>query len=224
VSAGEVLAIDGPAGAGKSTVARACAEALAFPMLDTGAMYRAVTFACLERGIDLGDPDACEEIAATVRIDVDDARTTLDGADVSVAIRTPRVTGAVSQVSAHPGVRAVMVAHQRAWADRRPGCVVEGRDIGTVVFPDARCKIFLSASPAERARRRQIDEARAGRSVDLAALQADIERRDRLDSERRHSPLTAAPDAVALDTTGRTIADVVDEIVARYRSAAASAR
>jgi cytidylate kinase len=214
-----VVAIDGPAGAGKSTVARAVADRLGVTVLDTGAMYRAVTLACLRAGVDLDDADACTKIGAACTIVLGDDRTvTLDGVDVTRAIRTPEVTQAVSTVSAHPTVRAIMVAHQRAWAKRHHVTVVEGRDIGTVVFPDAAVKVFLVASVDERARRRLLDEEEHGRSPALDDLRADIARRDALDSGREASPLRPADDAVRIDTTGRTIDDVVDEIVARFEA------
>jgi CMP/dCMP kinase len=216
-----ILAIDGPAGAGKSTVARGAADRLGFHVLDTGAMYRAATLACLRAAVDLDDERACGEIAGAIRIDQDGEQTSLDGVDVSREIRTPEVTATVSTVSAHPGVRRIMVDHQRRWAAGREGGVVEGRDIGTVVFPDARLKVFLLASDEERARRRLQDEMAAGRDVDLDALRAAIERRDKLDSERAHSPLAVADDAVQVDTTGRSVDDVVDEIVERYLKAPA---
>jgi cytidylate kinase len=213
-----VLAIDGPAGAGKSTVSRRAADELGLAVLDTGAMYRAVTLACLRAGVSLDDGDACAAVAGRIVIELDDGVTRLDGDDVSSAIRGPDVTAAVSAVSAHPTVRVGLVAHQRRWAEQHGAGVVEGRDIGSVVFPDARCKIFLVASPRERAERRVLDERAAGRTVDVDALVADIERRDRLDSQRAASPLVRAADAVEVDTTGRTIDDVVAEIVARYRA------
>jgi cytidylate kinase len=217
VNAGSaILAIDGPAGAGKSTVARLAADRLGFHVLDTGAMYRAVTLACLRAAADVDDEPACAAIAGAIRIDQDGEQTQLDGEDVSREIRTPAVTANVSAVSAHPAVRSIMVDHQRRWAAGRDGGVVEGRDIGTVVFRDARLKVFLLASDEERARRRLQDEIAAGRDVDLDALQAAIEQRDRLDSQRAHSPLAIAPDAVRVDTTGRPVDDVVDEIVERY--------
>lgn len=219
-----ILAIDGPAGAGKSTVARQAAERLGLTELDTGAMYRAVTLACLRAGVDVDDEEACARVAARVVIDQDGDRTRLDGDDVSVAIRAPEINATVSAVSAHPSVRTVMVDHQRAWAEQHGAGVVEGRDIGTVVFPDARLKVFLEASVEERARRRQLDEAAAGRDVALDELRADLTRRDRLDSQRATSPLVAAPDAVRIDTTARSIDDVVDDIVARYEAAGATAR
>jgi CMP/dCMP kinase len=213
-----VVAIDGPSGAGKSTIARGVAGALGFEVLDTGAMYRAVTLAVLEQGVDPADSDACARLAETVVLDVAD-RVLLDGRDVTTEIRIPRVTGAVSQVSAHPGVRRALVVQQRAWAETRGGGVIEGRDIGTVVFPDAVVKVFLDASDDERARRRQLDEGAVDRHVDVEQVRRDIERRDRLDSTRTTSPLSAALDALVVDTTGRSVDDVVAEIVDRYVSA-----
>ncbi len=211
-----VVAIDGPAGSGKSTVARAVAAALGLEVLDTGAMYRAVTLAVLAAGADPADPEACAAAARSVRIDLG-ARVVLDGRDVTEAIRGPEVTAAVSAVSAHPAVREVLVGHQRAWAEAHGGAVVEGRDIGTVVFPHAALKVFLTASDEERARRRARDEAAADRTADVAAVQADLARRDRLDAGRAASPLVAAPDAVPVDSTDRTIDDVVRSIVDEFR-------
>ena len=146
-----VVAIDGPAGSGKSTVARAVAARLGLEVLDTGAMYRAVTLAVLDAAADPADEAACARAAVAARIDLG-ARVLLDGRDVTSEIRGPAVTGAVSAVSAHPAVRAELVARQRAWATAHGGAVVEGRDIGTVVFPDASVKVFLTASDDERAR------------------------------------------------------------------------
>ena len=218
-----VVAIDGPSGAGKSTVARGVAAALGSSVLDTGAMYRSVTLAVLKRGVDPDDGEACVAIARAAVIDLPDGipgdRIFLDGCDITAEIRGPGVTAAVSTVSAHPGVRAVLVARQREWADAHGGGVVEGRDIGTVVFPDAAVKVFLTASDAERARRRQRDEAAAARAVDVERVREELERRDRLDSTRSASPLQAAPDALVVDTTELAIPDVVAEIVDRYRAA-----
>jgi len=218
-----VVAIDGPSGAGKSTVARGVAAALGSSVLDTGAMYRSVTLAVLKRGVDPDDGEACVAIARAAVIDLPDGipgdRIVLDGCDITAEIRGPGVTAAVSTVSAHPGVRAVLVARQREWADAHGGGVVEGRDIGTVVFPDAAVKVFLTASDAERARRRQRDEAAAARAVDVERVREELERRDRLDSTRSASPLQAAPDALVVDTTELAIPDVVAEIVDRYRVA-----
>ena len=211
-----IVAIDGPSGAGKSTVARAVATALDLPTLDTGAMYRAITLAALERGAALDDGEACGEIARSVKLAVD-GTVLLDGRDVSVEIRGPAVTDAVSTVSAHPSVRTALVAHQRAWADAHDGGVVEGRDIGTVVFPDAAVKVFLTASDDERARRRHHDEAVAHRDVDLDRVRRDLERRDHLDRTRAMSPLAAAPDALVIDTTALSVSDIVTQVVDRYR-------
>jgi cytidylate kinase len=203
-----VVAIDGPAGSGKSTVARAVAARLGVAYLDTGAMYRSVAFAGLERGVDPQDGEALAKLAADLDIDVGE-RVLVDGVDATTAIRGPAVTSVVSAVSAHPAVRAEMVRRQRRWADERGGGVAEGRDIGTVVFPDADAKVFLTASEAERARRRQRDD----RAPDVGAVAAELARRDALDSTRATSPLRPADDAVVIDTTGRTVDDVVDEVL-----------
>ncbi|MFM7617752.1 MAG: (d)CMP kinase [Actinomycetes bacterium] len=217
-----VVAIDGPAGSGKSTVARAVAAALGLEVLDTGAMYRAVTLAVLEAGADPDDAEACGAAARAARIDLGH-RVRLDDRDVTEAIRGPAVTAAVSTVSAHPAVRGVLVGHQRTWAEAHGGAVVEGRDIGTVVFPNATLKVFLTASDEERARRRARDEVAADRSVDVAEVQADLARRDRLDRGRAASPLVAATDAVRVDSTDRTIDDVVRSIVDEFRRREAAA-
>jgi cytidylate kinase len=207
-----IVAIDGPSGSGKSTVARGVADALGFDVLDTGAMYRAVTLAALERGVDPADADACALVADEIRLEVGDL-VLLDGRDVTSAIRSPEVTATVSQVSAHPAVRRELVERQRAWVASRSGGVVEGRDIGTVVFPDATVKVFLTASDEERARRRQRDEHAADRAVVVDEVREDLARRDRKDSDRKVSPLRAAVDALTIDTTGRSVEDVVGEIV-----------
>lgn len=203
-----VIAIDGPAGSGKSTVAREVARRLGLDWLDTGAMYRSVALAALQRGIDPADADAVARLAGEVRIEVGD-RVLLDGVDVTAEIRSPAVDRVVSVVAAHPAVRAEMVRRQRAWAAARGGGVVEGRDIGSVVFPDAELKVYLTASDAERARRRaaQLGGAEPG---DVAA---ELVRRDRLDAGRAASPLTVPEGAAVIDTTDRTVADVVDAIV-----------
>ena len=196
-----LIAIDGPAGAGKSTVSRAVAERLGLERLDTGAMYRSVAWEALRRGFDPADEAAVSEIAATADIEVGPG-VSINGADVTHAIRTPEVSRAVSIVAANPAVRRELVTRQRRWAAGRSGGVVEGRDIGSVVFPDATVKIYLTASPEERARRRGHDESADG-----------VATRDRLDSTRRASPLTRAPDAHVLDTTGRSVEDVVEEVL-----------
>lgn len=218
-----IVAIDGPSGAGKSTVARGVAAALGLAVLDTGAMYRAVTLAVLDRGIPLTDEDACAEVAQVVRIDIDGG-VHLDGREVTTAIRGPEVTAAVSSVSAHPAVRQELVARQRAWVTDHDGGVVEGRDIGTVVFPDTPVKVFLTASDDERARRRHRDEVGAphgeagGREVGLDDVRESLTTRDHLDSTRATSPLQQAADALVLDTTTMTADEAVDAVVRRARA------
>ncbi|MBV8161080.1 MAG: (d)CMP kinase, partial [Acidimicrobiia bacterium] len=173
-----LVAIDGPAGSGKSTVARAVADRLGVAHLDTGAMYRSVAYAALQRGVDPEDAEALAKLAHDVDIAVG-RRVLVDGVDATTAIRGPAVTAIVSVVSAHPAVRAELVERQRQWADEHVnGSVVEGRDIGTVVFPHADVKAFLTASEGERARRRQRDE----RAADVDAVAADLARRDAIDS------------------------------------------
>lgn len=198
-----VIAIDGPAGSGKSTVARAVASRLGLAHLDTGAMYRSVTLAALRRGIDPGDLESVAELARETTIDVGE-RILVDGSDATADIRSPEVNSGVSTVAANPAVRAEMVRQQRAWAEAHEGGVVEGRDIGTVVFPEAGLKVFLTASREERARRRGDEH--------------DVGRRDHLDSTRRASPLTAAPDALVLDTTDLSVEEVVARIVGRLEA------
>src|SRR5262245_61597645 len=217
-----VVAIDGPSGSGKSTVARGVAERLGLEVLDTGAMYRAVTLAVLERGADLHDGVACEAAAVDSDIVVD-GTVLLDGRDVTTEIRGPEVTASVSTVSAHPGVRGVLVDRQRAWVEQHGGGVVEGRDIGTVVFADAPVKVFLTASDDMRAARRAREEAAAARATTVDAVAADLARRDALDSSRAVSPLIAAADAIVVDATARGVDDVVDEIVRCAEAAFATA-
>ena len=214
-----VVAIDGPAGSGKSTVARGVADALGLEVLDTGAMYRVVTLLAMERGLALTDGDAIAAAAeqAVMEVGSPAGSVRLDGRDVSREIRGPAVSGGVSAVSAHPPVRALLRARQREWAKERGGGVVEGRDIGTVVFTDAPLKVFLTASDEERARRRHRDEEAAERPAELDAVRDAVGRRDTLDNKT--TPLEPAADAVVIDTTGREVGDVVDEIVARSESA-----
>ncbi len=218
-----IVAIDGPSGSGKSTISRGVAAALGLDVLDTGAMYRAVTLVVLDQGVDPTDADACIAAARDAVLEVGE-RVLLGDRDITDAIRTPEVTAAVSTVSAHPGVRTILVQRQRDWAAERGGGVVEGRDIGSVVFPDAAVKVFLTASEEERARRRQRDEAAAARDVDVAAVRDAIDRRDHLDSTRAVSPLVAAPGALTIDTTGRTPDDIVAEIVAAFTAATTPTR
>ena len=203
--AGVVVAIDGPAGTGKSSVSRAVARALGARYLDTGAMYRMVTLAVLRSGADPADGAAVESVASTVQmsVDADDAgdRYFIAGEDVSAEIRGDEVTRSVSAVSSVPAVRARLVALQRSMAGGPGGVVVEGRDIGTVVLPDAPVKIFLTASAETRARRRNDQNIAAGVADAYDTVLADVRRRDHLDSTRPVSPLRAAPDAVVVDTS-----------------------
>jgi cytidylate kinase len=219
-----VVAIDGPAGAGKTTVAQGVADALGLDVLDTGAMYRAVTLLALQRGLELQDGEAIARVAEQTPLEVGDAQGTvrLDGRDVTREIRGPAVSAGVSTVSAHPEVRKLLRKRQREWAEERGGGVVEGRDIGTVVLADAPLKVFLTASDDERARRRLGDEHAADRQADLDDVRDAVDRRDALDNQT--TPLEPAPDAVVIDTTGRDISEVVSEIVQRFRSAVGADR
>lgn len=202
-----VVAIDGPAGAGKSTIARALAQRLRLEYLDTGAMYRAVTFAAMQRGVPLDDIDAVAELARSVTLEVGEQGVVVDGIDATAEIRGAVVTGAVSVVAANSGVRSELVARQRAWVTVRGGGVVEGRDIGSVVFPDAALKLYLTASPRTRAERRV---AEVGGDVD--AMEAAIAERDRLDSTRGDSPLVRPDGSIIVDTTGLGIDEVLAHI------------
>jgi cytidylate kinase len=203
-----VIAIDGPAGAGKSSVARAVAAALGLTYLDSGAMYRCVALAALRGGDDLDDGEAMGRLARSLRIELAGERVELDGLDVSTAIRAGDTTEAASRVSVHPQVREAMVARQQELiAGGR--YVAEGRDIGTVVSPDAPLKVFLTATPEERARRRAAQTGEAEEKV-LAAQRE----RDERDETRDHSALQAAPDAVEIDTTGLSRDEVVERVVA----------
>lgn len=210
-----VIAIDGPAGSGKSTVARAVAERLGLEYLDTGAMYRSVAFAALRGDIDPGDTEAVAAIVPDLEIDVTGGVVTVDGIDATIEIRGPEVTRAVSTVAANPAVRAELRRRQQAWAKARGGGVLEGRDIASVVFPDALVKVYLTASPEARAGRR----AREVTDLDYETVAADIARRDALDQGRNDSPLTEAPGSVVIDTTGRTVDDIVDEVLALVAAA-----
>jgi CMP/dCMP kinase len=206
-----VIAIDGPAGAGKSTVARGVADALGFTYLDSGAMYRAVALAAVRSGADVDDGEGLGALARGLDLELDGAAVRLNGEDVSGEIRTPEVTAAASRVSVHPQVREAMVAQQRGMVAARD-YVAEGRDIGTVVSPDSPLKVFLTASPEERARRRAAESGERAGEVLAAMLD-----RDRRDSEREHGALRAAEDAVELDTTGVAIDEVVARVVTLAR-------
>lgn len=217
-----IIAIDGPAGSGKSTVARGVAAALEVPTLDTGAMYRAVTLAALESGVDLADGDAVAAVARAADIVQEQGGVRLGGRDVSTEIRGPEVTGAVSQVSAHPPVRVVLVERQRRWVAEHDGGVLEGRDIGTVVLPDAPVKVFLTARDDVRAARRQQDEAAAARAVAVEHVRDALNDRDAADGTlgRATRPEDAAADALVLDTSDMTAQEVIDVIVAAVRNRA----
>jgi len=217
VSSSLVIAVDGPAGTGKSSVSRGLAHSLAARYLDTGAMYRIVTLAVLRAGVDLQNVDAIGATAATVDLSVgydpDEDRSYLAGEDVSAEIRGDEVTKAVSAVSAVPAVRVRLVELQRELAAGQGSVVVEGRDIGTVVLPDADIKIFLTASAEERARRRNDQNVTAGLPDDYEAVLADVKRRDHLDSTRPVSPLRAADDAVIVDTSDMNESEVVAHLL-----------
>jgi cytidylate kinase len=220
VEAAPVIAIDGPAGSGKSTAARGVAAELGLPVLDTGAMYRAVTLAALEAEVELQDADAVAAVASRARVELEDGRVCLDGRDVSAEIRGPEVTGAVSAVSSHPTVRTILVERQRAWAREHGGGVVEGRDIGTVVFPDAPVKVFLTARDDVRAARRRHDERAASRDVAVDDVRDALTARDRADASlgRALRAADAADDAMIIDTSTTDVVDVVGAIVHRSRA------
>ncbi|MFS8581798.1 MAG: (d)CMP kinase [Limnochordales bacterium] len=217
---GLVIAVDGPAGAGKSTVARRVAAALNYLYIDTGAMYRAIALAVLEEGVGPDDGAAVERLARGLDVELVPSaagnRVLLGGRDVTERIRAPEVSAAVSQVAALPGVRRRMVQLQRRLA-AGGGVVMDGRDIGTVVFPDADVKVFLTASAEERARRRWLELRAAGHAPSLDDIRANIESRDRLDSTRDVAPLRKAEDAVEIDTTDKTVDEVVDQVLELVR-------
>ena len=207
-----IIAIDGPSGAGKGTVARRVAETLGYRHVDTGAMYRAVAWAAVQRGLSLEDGPAVAAIAEHAHIAVGDGRVAIDGTDVTDEIRTPVIDRAASFVARLAAVRAILVARQRTIG--APGDIVmEGRDIGTAVFPDADVKIYLDADPAERARRRAHDPAHQATGTSLAAVATALDERDAADRSRTASPLSMAADAVLLDTTRLTIAEAVAQVL-----------
>jgi cytidylate kinase len=207
----KVVAIDGPAGSGKSTVARRLAERLGLDYLDTGAMYRAVTFAALRRGIDPADSGPVADLARAVDLDVTTDRVRVDGVDATIEIRGPEVSRAVSLVAANPEVRAELVRRQREWVEERSGGVLEGRDIGTVVFPDAILKAYLNARPEVRAERRAAEVS----DLDYETVAADLARRDAFDQGRQADPLRLADDAIELDTSDMTVDEIVAELARR---------
>ncbi len=213
-----VVAIDGPAGAGKSTIARRLAGRLGFVYIDSGAMYRAVGLWALRAGIPLDDAERLAALAreASIELEPGGAAVRLNGEDVTEAIRTPEVSQAASRVSTVGGVRRAMVEQQRAMA-RRASVVMEGRDIGTVVFPDAAVKIFLDADPAERASRRVKELSDKGEAVDPADMARQIQERDSRDRGRAEAPLVQAPDAVYVDSTGLTIEQVEERLLKLIR-------
>jgi len=215
-----VIAIDGPSGAGKGTVSRTVSHVLGFKHVDTGAMYRAVGWKALREGVALDDEAAVAAVAERADLIVEGGFVSIDGHDVTHEIRTPEMDKTAASVARLPKVRAVLVARQRSLGEQG-GVVMEGRDIGTVVFPDAQLKIYLDASETERARRRANDSAHTGSQAGEAAVAAAIQARDQSDKTRAASPLTVAQDAVLIDTTGMPIDEVVQRVLdlARERSA-----
>jgi cytidylate kinase len=210
-----VVAIDGPAGSGKSTIARRLAARLGLSYLDTGAMYRAVAYAALRARVDPSDAVAVGRLAEEMHLEVDD-RVTVDGVDATEAIRGPEVSAVVSIVAAHPSVRSELRDRQRAWVARHGGGVVEGRDIGSVVFPEAAAKVYLDARPEVRAARRAAEHG-AATPDQVAEWAANLADRDRRDSNREDSPLVEADGAVVIDTSDLDIEEVVDAIVELLR-------
>jgi cytidylate kinase len=207
-----IIAIDGPSGAGKGTIARTISGALGYRHIDTGAMYRAVGWKALHQGVPLDDEEAVARIAQEAVLHVEGGVASIDGQDVTRAIRTPEIDRAATAVARLPRVRQALVARQRAMGGAG-AIVMEGRDIGTVVFPDADVKVFLDASAEERARRRVNDPAHTGGQTGQAAVAAAIAARDRSDTTRAVSPLAAADEAVRIDTTHLSIEEVVDRVM-----------
>jgi cytidylate kinase len=207
-----VIAIDGPSGAGKGTVARAVAARLGYQHIDTGAMYRAVAWKAIHDGVDLVDEQAVARVGQAAAFDLDRGRVAIDGHDVSAAIRTPEIDKAAATVARHPAVRRILVARQREYG-AAGGIVMEGRDIGTVVFPRADVKIYLDASPEERARRRAADPAHTAHGTQLSEVATALAERDRSDSTRAVSPLAIAEDAVVIDTTETPVEEVIEQVL-----------
>ena len=216
----DIIAIDGPAGAGKSTVARSVADALEYAFLDTGAMYRAATWWVLRRNVDLNDPQAIEDAVRALPLEMREeegrSRVWVGEHEVTDDIRTSTITDNIWRVDEVPGVRRHLVELQRAFGAQQP-TVAEGRDMGTVVFPDARCKIYLDADPEVRARRRTEELHARGQEADYETILAAIRERDHRGMTRADSPLRPAPDAVRIDTTGMSLKEAVDAIVREAR-------
>lgn len=216
----QIVAIDGPAGAGKSSSAKRAAQALGFAFLDTGAMYRAATWRALNHGLDLDDAQALLRSTEEMQLDIQETgggqRVLVDGIDVTEAIRTPEITRVIYKLDQNSGVRRHLVSQQRALGEKAPS-VAEGRDIGTVVFPKSKCKIYLDASPEERAQRRAQQMREKGLEVNLEQLRAEILERDEMNKTRNDSPLRPAEDAVLLDSTNMNLDQVVEDIVRMAR-------
>ncbi len=211
-----VIAVDGPAASGKGTIAQGVAAGLHFHYLDSGALYRLVAYQALQAGIGLDDEAGLAAAGAELPSAFEGGRILLAGSDVTNAIRAPAVSAAASRVAVHPRVRLALLARQRSFR-RAPGLVADGRDMGTVVFPDARLKVYVTASAEERARRRHKQLIEKGNSVTLASLLRDIQERDARDRTRAAAPLAQAADAIILDTTGMSIAASIAFVLGRYR-------
>jgi cytidylate kinase len=212
-----VIAVDGPAASGKGTIAAGVATALGFHLLDSGALYRLVAYKALQAGLSLSDEAPVADAARNLDVVFGDGRIQMDGRDVSTAIRSEAVSAAASRVAVHPSVRVALLERQRAFR-RPPGLVADGRDMGTVVFPDAKLKVFLTASPEERAMRRHKQLIEKGISSTIESLLLDIRERDARDAGRSVAPLAPAVDAVILDTTGMTIEAAIQFVLDRFRA------